>query len=134
MHPATSGDKPGRPARLILEAPEGNETRTCGGGRPSTAGEGGAISKRRRGRVDKNAAGAWLGAGQKRARKGFGWMREGGGAGAQQPRAGGRGDSLGGATDSVLQPPLQSILQKHTENAVVLIPVVNRQFVILQQE
>ena len=34
-----------------------------------------------------------------------GWMREGGGAGAQQPRAGGRGDSLGGATDSVLQPP-----------------------------
>ena len=32
-------------------------------------------------------------------------MREGGGAGAQQPRAGGRGDSLGGATDSVLQPP-----------------------------
>ena len=84
---------------------EGNETRTCGGGRPSTAGEGGAISKRRRGRVDKNAAGAWLGAGQKRARKGFGWMREGGGAGAQQPRAGGRGDSLGGATDSVLQPP-----------------------------
>ena len=55
----------------------------------STAGEGGAVSKRRRGRFENNAGGTWLGAAQKRARKGCGWMREGGGAGAQEWEGGG---------------------------------------------
>ena len=78
------------------------------------------------------------GRGWGRGRSGQGKDLDGCGRGAGRARssrgAAGDVDSLGGATDSVLQTPLQSILQKHTENAVVLIPVVNRQFVILQQE
>jgi hypothetical protein len=80
----------------------------------------------------------WAGRGWGRGRCGQGkdvWMDAGGGRGGRAAAEGRgpwrlsrRSDRFSAAT------PLQSILQKHTETAVVLIPVVNRQFGILQQE